>query len=50
MKNIFLTLVFITLGFSHVSAENVFIDFNKVLNTSKAGAAAQKDLKSKFES
>jgi len=51
MKKILLIITIILFSTANVSAENThFIDFSKVLNTSKAGAAAQKSLKKKVQS
>jgi len=48
MKKILLIITIILFATANVSAENThFIDFSKVLNTSKAGALAQKSLKKK---
>ena len=51
MKKLFLiTLFFLIYSFSTLADNSHFIDFKKVLNTSKPGAAAQKKLQTKFES
>jgi Skp family chaperone for outer membrane proteins len=51
MKKIYLLIILFIFSFSNLFADNShFIDFRKVLNFSKAGAQAQKDLKSKTES
>ena len=51
MKKLFLiTLFFLIYSFSTFADNSHFIDFTKVLNTSKSGAAAQKKLQTKFES
>ena len=50
MKKIFLILVLFTIWYPNVFADNsYFIDFDKVLNSSKAGKLAQNDLKTKFD-
>ena len=50
MKKIFLFILLFTFSHTNSFSDNShFIDFSKVLNTSKAGAAAQKTLKNKFE-
>ena len=51
MKKIFLFTILFLFSFTNVFADNShFIDFNKVLNTSKAGSEAQKKLKTLIES
>ena len=51
MKKIFLFTILFLFSFTNVFADNsYFIDFNKVLNTSKAGSEAQKKLKTSIES
>ncbi len=51
MKIIFLISTLILFNFTNVFADNTyFIDFTKVLNTSKAGASAQDKLQSQFKS
>ena len=51
MKKVFLFILLFNFCLSNSFADNAyFIDFSKVLNTSKAGAEAQKKLKNKFES
>jgi len=51
MKKLFLLIFLSIFSFSNSFAEYPhFIDFSKVLNNSKAGADAQKKLKTKFES
>ena len=50
MKKIFLFVILSVFYFSSSFADNsYFIDFKSVLNTSKAGADAQKKLKKEFE-
>jgi Skp family chaperone for outer membrane proteins len=50
MNRIIFILIFLTC-FSHASADDsYFIDVAKILNTSKAGAEAQKKLKNKYQS
>lgn len=50
IKFILLTFLIVTIYTNVSHAENIyFIDFSKVLNTSKAGADAQEKLKIKFE-
>ena len=50
MKKIFLIITLSLFCFSYSFAEAThFIDFNKVLNSSKAGASAQKELQKRFE-
>ena len=51
MKKIFLIIIFFTICYPKVFADNsYFVDFEKVLNSSKAGKSAQNDLKTKFDS
>ena len=51
IKKIFLLTTFFLFYVSNSFSENfVFLDFNKVLNQSKAGASAQVQLKKKFQS
>ena len=47
---IFITIVFLTYSFSSFADSSYFIDFTKVLNSSKSGAQAQKKLLEKFKS
>ena len=50
MKQIFLIIAFFTAVYSNAFADNsYFIDFDKVLNLSKAGKSAQISLKKKFD-
>jgi Skp family chaperone for outer membrane proteins len=50
MKKIFLFILLFTFCYTNSFSDNpYFVNFSKVLNTSKAGAAAQKILKNKFE-
>ena len=50
MKKLILLITFFLFNFTSTFADKTyFIDFNKVLNNSKAGAQAQKNLKVKFE-
>ena len=49
MKKIILILCLLFFNYTNVFADNVyFLDFNKVLNSSKAGVAAQAELQKKF--
>jgi len=49
MKKLFLLSILISIYFSNTYADNsYFIDFSKVLNNSKAGAQAQKELKNRI--
>lgn len=48
-KLIIITLFFLTFSFSSFGAETYFIDFTKVLNSSKSGATAQKKLQQKLK-
>jgi len=51
MKKLILFTSLFLFNFSNSFAgDSYFIDFSKVLNKSKAGAQAQKNLKTKFES
>ena len=51
IKKLFLLTALFLFYFSNSFSENfVFLDFNKVLNQSKAGASAQGQLKKKFKS
>jgi outer membrane protein len=47
---IFITIVLLTYSFSSFADSSYFIDFTKVLNSSKSGAQAQKKLQEKFKS
>ena len=47
---IFITIVLLTYSFSSFVDSSYFIDFTKVLNSSKSGAQAQKKLQEKFKS
>ena len=50
MKKIFLIIVIFTIGYSTAYTDNShFIDFEKVLNLSKAGSSAQSSLKKKID-
>ena len=49
-KLIFVAIFYLTYSFNSFADTSYFIDFKKVLNESKAGAAAQQKLKAKFES
>ena len=50
MKKIYLLIILFLFSFSSSFADNsYFIDFRKVLNNSKAGAQAQKELKDKMQ-
>ena len=49
-KLIFITIFFLAYSFTSFADNSHFIDFKKVLNSSKAGDGAQKRLKAKFES
>ena len=49
-KLIFITIFYLFYSLNSYAADAHFIDFTKVLNTSKAGSAAQKQLKEKFQS
>ena len=49
-KLIFIIILFLAYNLNSFADEIHFIDFAKVLNTSKPGAEAQKNLKSKFKS
>jgi outer membrane protein len=50
MKKLFITIFFLTYSLNAFADNANFIDFSKVLNTSKPGAEAQKKLKATFES
>lgn len=47
---IFITIFLLTYSFSSFADSSYFIDFTKVLNSSKSGAQAQKKLQDKFKS
>ena len=49
-KLIFITIFYLFYSLNSYADDAHFIDFTKVLNTSKAGSAAQKQLKEKFQS
>lgn len=50
MKSLFIiTLFFLTFSFSTLADSSHFIDIKKILNTSKAGAEAQKKLKQRLK-
>jgi|TARA_B110000211_G_C14009939_1_gene522619 Skp family chaperone for outer membrane proteins len=49
-KLIFITIFFLAYSFTSFADNSHFIDFKKVLNSSTAGAGAQKSLKTKFDS
>jgi len=49
-KIIFITIFYLFYSLNSYADDAYFIDFTKVLNTSKAGSAAQKQLKKKFQS
>jgi Skp family chaperone for outer membrane proteins len=49
-KLIFITIIFITYSLSSFAENPHFIDYIKILNTSKPGADVQKKLQSKFKS
>ena len=48
-KLIFITILFLTYSLNSFADNTNFIDFSKVLNTSKSGAEAQKKLKASFD-
>ena len=49
-KLIFITIFFLTYSFHSFADDSYFVDFSKVLNTSKPGAEAQKKLRNRFKS
>jgi len=50
MKKLILIIILLVYPLSSFADNSYFIDFKKVLNTSKHGVAAQKKLQTKFES
>ena len=49
MKKLFLTILLLLFSPNSFAGETYFLDFDKILNSSKAGSAAQGNLKLQFK-